>query len=98
MKEISNLVIQGNIIQLTGVLGTGYTPQNGACAPLSGARKRILVAGVTEGTIGRVCAGSWVTTCGIAARSSISDIAVIVEQTRRALAVDGKACVVAGVG
>ena len=39
-RNYSNLVIQDNIIQLTGGLGTVYTPQNGTCAPLSGARKR----------------------------------------------------------
>ena len=60
-RNYSKLVIQDNIIQLTGGLGTVYTPQNGACAPLSGARKRILVAGVTEGRIVRVSAGSSVT-------------------------------------
>jgi hypothetical protein len=53
-RNFSNLVIQDNIIQLTAVLGTVYTPQNSACSPLSGARKRILVARVTEGHIVRV--------------------------------------------
>ena len=62
-RNYSNLVIQDNTIQLTGGLGTVYTPQNGACASLKGARKRILVAGVTEGRIVRVgaSAGSSVT-------------------------------------
>ena len=44
-RNYSNL---DNIIQLTAVLGSVYAPQNGTCATLSGARKRKLVAGVTE--------------------------------------------------
>ena len=60
-RNYSSLVIQDNIIQLIGGLGTVYTPQNGTCAPLSGARKRILVAGITGVPIARVGAGSSIT-------------------------------------
>ena len=96
MKEISNLVIQDSIIHLTGVLGTVYTPQNGAFAPLKGARKRILVAGVSEVSIISVCAGSLATTRGIAASGPICRIVVVVEHTSNAPAVGGIACIVAG--
>ena len=61
-RGYSNLIMQDNFIRLTAVLATVNTPQNGTCASLSGARKRILVAGVSEGSIMCVRAGSSVTT------------------------------------
>ena len=64
MKEIRQRIVPIKTIlrELTAILGAVYTPQNGACAPLSGARERKLVAGVAEGSILRVCAWSSVTT------------------------------------
>ena len=95
-KNYSDLVIRDNIIQLTAVFGTVYTPQNGPCATLLSARKRILVAGVTVGAIMRVCAGSSVTTWRCAARAPICCIHIIVENMSGVLAVYSIACVVAG--